>query len=183
MLALREGAASMGAVVAITRLDIMALDLRAAAGEEKDGSAARRMLAHGETKVELMERQMWSMWRLFFCIVAFLFISSETFAQQSTPMDYAAAIRSVSSLNADGLDTKSSREENCKPLPSEMVSQCRSHMETIGDSRRRMEQAINAVEEAAKKGSVDRKILQRLDAQINAYISLRNFVFLWLEDK
>jgi transposase len=35
----------MGAAVAITRLDLTALDLRAAAGREKDGSAARRILA------------------------------------------------------------------------------------------------------------------------------------------
>lgn len=35
----------MAVAVSITRLDIMALDLRAAAGREKDGSAARRMLA------------------------------------------------------------------------------------------------------------------------------------------
>ena len=35
----------MGAAVAITRLDMTASDLRAVAGREKDGSAARRMLA------------------------------------------------------------------------------------------------------------------------------------------
>ncbi len=35
----------MGAAVAITRLDLTAAELRAAAGREKDGSAARRMLA------------------------------------------------------------------------------------------------------------------------------------------
>jgi transposase len=35
----------MGAAVAITRLDLTAANLRAAAGREKDGSAARRMLA------------------------------------------------------------------------------------------------------------------------------------------
>src|SRR5450756_603625 len=45
MLALERGAASMGAAVAITRLDVTAAQLRAAAGREKDGSAARRMLA------------------------------------------------------------------------------------------------------------------------------------------
>ena len=35
----------MGAAVSITRLDVTAAQLRAAAGREKDGSAARRMLA------------------------------------------------------------------------------------------------------------------------------------------
>jgi transposase len=35
----------MGAAVAITRLDLTSGELRAAAGREKDGSAARRMLA------------------------------------------------------------------------------------------------------------------------------------------
>lgn len=35
----------MGSTVAITRLSLTATDLRAAAGREKDGSAARRMLA------------------------------------------------------------------------------------------------------------------------------------------
>jgi transposase len=35
----------MGAAVAITRLDLTATDLRAAAGREKDSSAARRILA------------------------------------------------------------------------------------------------------------------------------------------
>jgi transposase len=35
----------MGAAVAITRLEMTAADLRAATGREKDGSAARRMLA------------------------------------------------------------------------------------------------------------------------------------------
>ena len=35
----------MGGAVTITRLDLTAADLRAAAGREKDGSAARRMLA------------------------------------------------------------------------------------------------------------------------------------------
>src|SRR5664279_352818 len=45
MLALKRGAASMGAAVSITRLELMAAQLRAAAGREKDGSAARRMLA------------------------------------------------------------------------------------------------------------------------------------------
>jgi transposase len=35
----------MGAAVAITRLELTAADLRAAAGREKDGSAARRILA------------------------------------------------------------------------------------------------------------------------------------------
>ncbi len=126
---------------------------------------------------------MCSMCRLIFFIIAFQLIGSEAFAQTSTAMDYAAIIRSIANLNADGLDSKNSREENCKPLPADMLTQCRSHMETIGESRRRLELAINAVEEAAKKGSVDRKILQRLDSQVNAYISLRNFIFLWLEDK
>src|SRR5450756_71888 len=45
MLALERGAASMGGAVRILRLDLTAKDLRAAAGREKDGSAARRMLA------------------------------------------------------------------------------------------------------------------------------------------
>src|ERR1017187_931481 len=45
MLALERGAASMGAAVAITRLDLTVTDLRAAAGREKVGSAARRLLA------------------------------------------------------------------------------------------------------------------------------------------
>src|SRR5229473_699695 len=45
MLALRRGAASMGGAVRIIRPDLTAKDLRAAAGREKDGSAARRMLA------------------------------------------------------------------------------------------------------------------------------------------
>src|ERR1017187_10820184 len=45
MLVPRRGAASMGGAVWITRLDLTARDLRAAAGREKDGSAARRMLA------------------------------------------------------------------------------------------------------------------------------------------
>ena len=35
----------MGGAVAITRVDLTAAKLRAAAGREKDGSAARRMLA------------------------------------------------------------------------------------------------------------------------------------------
>ena len=35
----------MGAAVSITRLELTAAQLRAAAGREKDGSAARRMLA------------------------------------------------------------------------------------------------------------------------------------------
>src|SRR5260370_35479427 len=35
----------MGGAVAITRVDLTAAQLRAAAGREKDGSAARRMLA------------------------------------------------------------------------------------------------------------------------------------------
>jgi hypothetical protein len=34
----------MGAAVSITRLDVTAAELRMAAGREKDGSAARRML-------------------------------------------------------------------------------------------------------------------------------------------
>src|ERR1700716_4120525 len=40
-----RGAASMGGAVAITRGELTAAELRAAAGREKDGSAARRMLA------------------------------------------------------------------------------------------------------------------------------------------
>ena len=98
-------------------------------------------------------------------------------------MDYAATIRTVSGLNADGLESKSFREEYCKPLPAEKVSQCRNHMETIADSRRRLELAMNAVDDAAKRGSVDLKVLQRLDAQVAGYISIRNFIYLWLEDK
>ena len=35
----------MAAAIAITRLDLSASELRAAAGEEKNGGAARRMLA------------------------------------------------------------------------------------------------------------------------------------------
>jgi hypothetical protein len=42
---------------------------------------------------------------------------------------------------------------------------------------------MNALEDAAKKGSAELKILQRLDAQVSAYISIRNFIYLWLEDK
>src|ERR1700694_4327156 len=45
MLALERGAASMGGAVRIIRLDLTAKELRAAAGREQDGSAARRMLA------------------------------------------------------------------------------------------------------------------------------------------
>jgi transposase len=45
MLALERGAASMGAAVAIERLDMTASALRAAASREKDGAAARRILA------------------------------------------------------------------------------------------------------------------------------------------
>src|SRR5258707_745092 len=45
MLAPEGGAASMGGAVRIIRPDLTAKDLRAAAGREKDGSAARRMLA------------------------------------------------------------------------------------------------------------------------------------------
>jgi transposase len=44
MLVLR-GAASMGAAVSITRLDLTASELRKAATEEKDSAAARRILA------------------------------------------------------------------------------------------------------------------------------------------
>ena len=124
-----------------------------------------------------------SEWRLFCCIAVFLSIGSEAFAQQTTPVDLTAAIRTVSGLNADGLESKSFRDEYCKPLPAEKVGQCRNHMETIADSRRRLELVMNAVEDAAKKGSVDLKILQRLDAQVAAYISIRNFIYLWLEDK
>src|SRR5450759_5286946 len=43
MLALERGAASMGAAVAIVRLDMTASALRAAASREKDGAAARRI--------------------------------------------------------------------------------------------------------------------------------------------
>src|SRR5664280_2384179 len=43
--ALERGAASMGAAVAIGRLDMTASALRAAASREKDGAAARRILA------------------------------------------------------------------------------------------------------------------------------------------
>jgi len=45
MLALERGAASMGAAVSITRLDLTASELRKAASGEKDGAAARRILA------------------------------------------------------------------------------------------------------------------------------------------
>src|SRR5216684_3713814 len=45
MLALERGAASMGGAVAITRVDLTAAELRTAAGREKNGSAARRILA------------------------------------------------------------------------------------------------------------------------------------------
>jgi hypothetical protein len=41
MLALERGAASMGGAVRIRRLDLTAKEVRAAAGREKDGSAAR----------------------------------------------------------------------------------------------------------------------------------------------
>lgn len=44
-LLMREEQTSMGGAVAITRVDLTAAELRAAAGREKDGSAARRMLA------------------------------------------------------------------------------------------------------------------------------------------
>src|SRR5260370_6116714 len=40
-----RGAASMGGAVAITRVDLTAAELRTAAGREKNGSAARRILA------------------------------------------------------------------------------------------------------------------------------------------
>jgi hypothetical protein len=40
----------MGAAVSITRLDVTAAELRMAAGREKDGSAARRMLAAGKSR-------------------------------------------------------------------------------------------------------------------------------------
>jgi hypothetical protein len=126
---------------------------------------------------------MWSVWKIFFCIAVFLSICSETIAQQATALDFVTAIRSVSGLNADGLESKNFRDEYCKPLPAERAGQCRNHMETIADSRRRLDLAMNAVEDAAKKGSVDLKVLQRLDAQVSAYISIRNFIYLWLEDK
>src|ERR1700737_3721271 len=45
MLALERGAASMGGAVRIIRLVLTAKGLRAAAGREQGGSAARRMLA------------------------------------------------------------------------------------------------------------------------------------------
>src|SRR5882757_5539304 len=45
MLALERGAASMGAAVSITRLDLTASELRKAASGEKDSAAARRILA------------------------------------------------------------------------------------------------------------------------------------------
>src|SRR6266849_4345629 len=45
MLGLARGATSMGAAVSITRRDLTALELRRAACGEKDGAAARRMLA------------------------------------------------------------------------------------------------------------------------------------------
>jgi transposase len=45
MLVLERGAASMGAAVPITRLDLTAQELRKAAAAEKNGAAARRMLA------------------------------------------------------------------------------------------------------------------------------------------
>src|SRR5437879_2855634 len=45
MWARERGAASMGAAVSITRLDLTAQGLRRAASGEKDGAAARRMLA------------------------------------------------------------------------------------------------------------------------------------------
>jgi hypothetical protein len=60
---------------------------------------------------------MWSRWRLFFCIAVFLCTGSEVFAQQATPTDYTTSIRTVSGLNADGLENKSFRDEYCKPLP------------------------------------------------------------------
>jgi putative transposase len=45
MVALERGAASMGAAVLIRRRDLTALELRRASSGEKDGAAARRMLA------------------------------------------------------------------------------------------------------------------------------------------
>src|SRR3990172_13341748 len=42
---LATGGASMGAAIAIARGDMTAAELRAAVGRERDGSAARRMLA------------------------------------------------------------------------------------------------------------------------------------------
>lgn len=126
---------------------------------------------------------MWRVWRLYCCIAVFLSISCDAIAQQATPIDYVSAIRTVSGLNADGLESKSFRDEYCKPLPTEKAGQCRNHMETVVDSRRRLEQAMIALEDAAKKGPVDLKTLQRLDAQVAAYISIRNFIYLWLEDK
>src|ERR1700687_3106666 len=45
MLALERGAASMGGAVRIIRLDLTGKELRAAAGREEGGLAARRMLA------------------------------------------------------------------------------------------------------------------------------------------
>jgi transposase len=40
-----HGAGSMGGAIGITRVDLTAVELRAAAGREKNGAAARRMLA------------------------------------------------------------------------------------------------------------------------------------------
>src|SRR2546423_14363261 len=42
---MREEQTSMGGAVAITRVDLTAAELRAAAGRGKDGSAARRVVA------------------------------------------------------------------------------------------------------------------------------------------
>jgi hypothetical protein len=52
MLALEKGAASMGGAVRIIRLDLTAKELRAAAGREKDGSAALT-LPGNELKIRL----------------------------------------------------------------------------------------------------------------------------------
>jgi len=117
------------------------------------------------------------------CVIALLLITSASRAQQSTLLDFVSLIRTFNSLNADGLENKNSRDEYCKGLPADRLPSCTNYMDTLGASRRKMDQSISAIEDAAKKGAVDRKILLRLDAQISQYISLRNFVFLWLDEK
>jgi hypothetical protein len=127
---------------------------------------------------------MWSFCRLFICYPVFLsLVYTEALAQQSTPMDFFQVIRSFNSLNADGLENKVSRDEYCKGLPPDRAPLCGQYMDSLGAARRKMDLSLTAIEEAVKKGSVDRKILLRLDAQISAYVSLRNFVFLWLDEK
>jgi hypothetical protein len=95
-----------------------------------------------------------------------LLISSASRAQQSTLLDFVSLIRTFNSLNADGLENKNSRDEYCKGLPADRLPSCTNYMDTLGASRRKMDQSISAIEDAAKKGAVDRKILLRLDAQI-----------------